>query len=84
VWCLNGSVQLPEPSLLPNGQTPVPWLYAFEQELYKASPKAAYMDQVDAFAQMVLLLQPYLEAGLKWRKKRFGSEFAPIDPSRRN
>lgn len=60
VKCAQGCVLLPEP-----GPT-VPWLEDFEAELY-AAPLGAYMDQVDAFAQLVLWAEPQLRAGLEFR-----------------
>ena len=60
VWCANGSVLLPTPS------PTVPWLFPFEQELYKF-PTGAYKDQADAFAQAVDYIVRYLEQGLRVR-----------------
>jgi predicted phage terminase large subunit-like protein len=79
IWCKNGSVLLPAPNTDERGQSLVPWLYAFEQELVKA-PKGAYMDQVDAFSQLVIIMQSYLQAGLRLRKSVYGSEMSPIQP----
>lgn len=58
VWCKRGSVQLP---LVDDA---VPWLRDFEDELY-AVPFAAFKDQADAFAELILYLENLLEAG--WR-----------------
>jgi len=56
VYCRNGCVKLPEPC------AEVPWLMDFEDELFTA-PLSDFMDQVDAFGQMVLWLENYLAAG---------------------
>jgi predicted phage terminase large subunit-like protein len=56
VWCRNGCVLLPHPS------PAVPWLMDFENELYTA-PQSEFMDQVDAFSQLVLYLENYLASG---------------------
>jgi predicted phage terminase large subunit-like protein len=57
VDCRNGSVLLP---------THAPWLREFEAELF-AAPFGAYMDQVDAFVQLVLYWQHYLREGHRRR-----------------
>lgn len=56
VWCRNDMVLLPFPS------QHVPWLGTFEHELFNA-PQSAYMDQVDAFSQLIIYLEHYLSAG---------------------
>jgi predicted phage terminase large subunit-like protein len=56
VWCRNGCVLLPHPS------SAVPWLMDFENELYTA-PQSEFMDQVDAFSQLILYLENYLASG---------------------
>ncbi len=71
VWCKNGSVVLPEPMLKSDGRSAVPWLHNFEQELYMAGTKAPAMDQVDALSQLVIMLQPYLEVGLRLRQQQY-------------
>lgn len=53
VWCKRGMVQLPEPG--PN----VPWLFDFEEELYRL-PNARFKDQGDALAIGVNRLKYYL------------------------
>lgn len=60
VWCRNGSV------LLPRKGSDVPWLRAFEDELY-AAPFGQFMDQCDAFAQVVYYLENYLADGYRMR-----------------
>ena len=56
VWCRNGMVLLPHPG------PDFPWLMDFEDELF-AFPQSTYMDQVDAFSQLLLFLENYLAAG---------------------
>lgn len=56
VWCRNGCVLLPGPSVVN------PWLLDFEDELF-GFPGSAYMDQVDAFGQLVLWLENLLADG---------------------
>jgi phage terminase large subunit-like protein len=58
VWCKRGSVLLPLPDAA------VPWLRDLEDELY-AVPFAAFKDQADALAELILYLEHLLEAG--WR-----------------
>lgn len=58
VWCKRGSVLLPLPGLA------VPWLRDLEDELY-AVPFAAFKDQADALAELILYLENFIEAG--WR-----------------
>ncbi len=60
-WCANGMVWLPRPSDL------TPWLFDFERELFEF-PRSAYADQVDAFSQLILWTENYLEAGLRARE----------------
>lgn len=55
VWCQRGCVLLPQPS------EDVPWLFAFEDELFNF-PGSMYKDQVDAFAQIIIYLEWYLSA----------------------
>jgi phage terminase large subunit-like protein len=57
VWAKHRLVILPRPG------EDVPWLFPFEDEIYHA-PKTQYMDQTDAFAQLLLFLQPVLRRGL--------------------
>lgn len=56
VWCKNGMIWLPEPHDM------VPWLYDFEDEIFKF-PGSMYKDQVDAFSQLILYLEHYLSRG---------------------
>ncbi len=60
VWCANGMVWLPHPG------PAVGWLMDFEDELFNF-PQSAYMDQVDAFSQLVLFCENYLSAGWEAR-----------------
>lgn len=62
VWCNNGCVLLPEPS------PEVPWLMDFENELFMA-PLSEFMDQVDAFSQLVLFTEHLLETGYHARRR---------------
>lgn len=59
VWCRNGMVRLP----LAGPE----WLPDFEDELFDF-PASAYRDQVDAFSQLVIFLEHYIEQG--WRARR--------------
>lgn len=56
VWCKQGCVWLPYP-----GDT-APWLYAFEDELFRF-PAGNFKDQVDAFSQLVLYTSRWLSVG---------------------
>jgi predicted phage terminase large subunit-like protein len=56
VWCRNDCVLLPHPS------DSVPWLNDFELELFNA-PGSTYMDQVDAFSQLIIWVENYLAQG---------------------
>lgn len=60
VWCKRGCVRLP----LPDDR--VSWRRDFEDELY-AVPFAAFKDQADALAELVIYLEHLLEAG--WRRR---------------
>lgn len=60
VWCKRGCVLLPSPGPL------VPWLRDLEDELY-ALPFAAFKDQGDALAELIIYLEHWLEAG--WRAR---------------
>jgi predicted phage terminase large subunit-like protein len=60
VWCQKRCVLLPHPS------EDCPWLWDFEDELYKV-PASTYQDQADAFAQGVDYLSNYLEQGFQIR-----------------
>lgn len=59
VWCENGSVLLPYPDASTG------WLKEFQDELEEAPGE--YMDQVDAFAQLVIYLERYLALGHDYR-----------------
>lgn len=61
VWCRNGMVVLPHPG------PGAPWLMDFEDELF-SFPQAAFLDQVDAFSQLVLFVENYLAEG--WAAKQ--------------
>lgn len=63
VWCQNGMVLLPHPG--PGRE----WLMDFEDELY-SFPQSAYMDQVDALAQLILYSENYLSAGYHGKVRR--------------
>lgn len=63
VWCRNGMVWLPHPGLN------APWLMDFEDEMF-AFPQSAFMDQVDAFSQLILYVENYLAEGWRAREKR--------------
>ena len=60
VWCKNGCVLLPEPSAV------VPWLLDFENELFSV-PQSEFMDQADAFAQLILWTERLLAEGFHAR-----------------
>lgn len=72
VWCQRGMVMLPRPG------DDVPWLYQFEDEIYHA-PKTQYMDQTDAFAQLILYLQDVLKRGY-WSHRVVRDEFDGLIP----
>ncbi len=61
VWCRNGMIWLPHPG------PGAPWLMDFEDELF-SFPQAAFLDQVDAFSQLVLFVENYLAEG--WAAKQ--------------
>lgn len=56
VWCHENCVLFPHPD------ERVPWLYDFEQELWRF-PGSEYMDQTDAFSQLILYLENFLSSG---------------------
>ena len=58
LWCERGCVLLPQPS------DEVPWLFDFEDLLYKF-PAAKINDPIDAFTQAILYLENLLAEG--WR-----------------
>jgi predicted phage terminase large subunit-like protein len=62
VWCLQGCVWLPEPSAA------VPWLRAFEDELW-SFPSSQNSDQVDAFSQLLLHVSRRLTQGREARER---------------
>lgn len=68
VWCKNGCVWMPHPS---DG---VPWLVDFESEIYTA-PASTYMDQFDAFTQLVLYTEHLLAAG--WHARGMTGGYTP-------
>ena len=59
-YCEKGCVYLPEPS------EDFPWLKDFEDEIFK-QPSAAFRDQADAFAQLILYCRVDLSTG--WRAR---------------
>ena len=61
VWCRNGMVLLPHPG---SGAL---WLMDFEDELF-SFPQSVFMDQADAFSQLILYLENYLAEG--WAVKQ--------------
>jgi predicted phage terminase large subunit-like protein len=61
VHCNNESVLLPYPG------NSAPWLFDFEDELFDF-PGSAFMDQVDAFSQIILYTENLLAAGYEARK----------------
>ena len=68
VWCRNGCVLLPNPS------PECPWLLDFENELFTA-PQSEFMDQVDAFSQLILWTERILADGYH---ARGGREVVPM------
>ena len=65
VWCKRGLVLLPHPD------ERVQWLLDFEREIYNF-PETRFMDQVDAFAQLVIYLENFLTLawhGLEAKKR---------------
>lgn len=58
LWCARGRVRLPHPSAA------VPWLAAFEKQLY-TFPAAAHDDQVDTFVMGILYLEEWLARGYR-------------------
>jgi predicted phage terminase large subunit-like protein len=56
LWAKRGMLDLPHPS------TEVPWLDAFERELF-GFPEGTFKDQVDALSQGMLFLENYLVSG---------------------
>lgn len=63
LWCKRGCVLLPQPS------ADVPWLLAFERQLFDF-PDSEYADMVDAFSQLVIYLEHLLAEG--WRARGGG------------
>lgn len=61
VHCRNGSVLLPLPD------DSAPWLLSFEEELFNF-PGSDYMDQVDAFSQLIIFLEHFLSRGYAARR----------------
>lgn len=55
-WCEKDCVWLPEPS------GDVPWLFDFEEELFKF-PTVAHDDQVDTLTQGIIYLENFISAG---------------------
>jgi predicted phage terminase large subunit-like protein len=63
LWCAQGLVLLPHPS------AEAPWLFQFEEELYKF-PTAAHDDQVDAFSQIIIELDAYFRRSQRARQPK--------------
>ena len=64
-FCEKGMVQLPPPD-----ETNAEWLNLFEEELF-SFPNSSYLDQTDAFTQLVWFVSNYLEVGLSnWTIER--------------
>jgi predicted phage terminase large subunit-like protein len=61
LWCAEKLVLLPHPS------AEVPWLWAFEEELYKF-PTAAHDDQVDTLSQIIIELDAYFRRSQRARQ----------------
>ena len=49
--------------VLPPYTASYPWLLDFEDELL-SFPNSEYADQIDAFNQLILYAEPYLELGI--------------------
>ena len=64
VWCKNDCLVFPEP------REDLFWLVDLEDQLYDF-PRAAHDDLVDAFSQVILYLEHYLERGYKARRKEY-------------
>lgn len=60
-WCREGFILFPHPS------ADAPWLWEFEEELYRF-PAAAHDDQVDAFTQIIAMLDMYLMRSQRARR----------------
>lgn len=67
VWCANGSVILPKPSIY------CPWLVDFESELFSI-PNSSFRDMGDAFAQMILWVEHLLAEGFHQRMLMLGRD----------
>ena len=63
VWCRSGMVWLPKPA------DTCLWLMDFEDELFNF-PQAAFADQVDAFAQLVIYLENFLAEGFRAKRQK--------------
>lgn len=64
VWCENGSVLLPSPSIENS------WLFDFESELFQF-PNSKHDDMTDAFSQLILFMENYLAEGYRLRTDAF-------------
>lgn len=63
-WCMNGSIWLPHPGY------EVPWLPAFEEQLFNFRPVESeneHDDMVDSFVQLCLYLEHFLSEGFHAR-----------------
>lgn len=63
VWCKNSCILLPLPA------ESALWLLDFEEELFNF-PGSVYMDQVDAFSQLVIYTENLIEQGWRLRTAR--------------
>lgn len=62
VWCRNGCILFPRPSVL------TPWLTTFEAELFAVAAGAEYMDQADMFSQLIVYLEHVI--GDAWQERQ--------------
>ena len=60
IWAEKGCI------ILPPANESYPWLYDFEDELFKI-PNSKHDDQADSLSQLVIYLENYLAEGLKYR-----------------
>lgn len=60
VWCRNNCIMLPYPS------NDTVWMHDFTQELLRF-PTSNFMDQVDAFSQLIIYLENYISEGFRSR-----------------
>ena len=60
VWCRNNCILFPHPS------NDVAWMHDFTQEILRF-PTSNFMDQVDAFSQLIIYLEHYISDGFRSR-----------------